>query len=161
MRIVHIYRGIERTFESEAKSIVIGRMEAGVTLDLDLTPDLAVSRVHARLSIEGGQYWIEDLDSKRGTRINDDEMGGKGKRQVEIDNVIRVGETELRILMTGQKPSPSAGLDVEPPPGLQGITPVLDAGNPAFDASVMTNRDATRRLALLYDLPLQLDTQQR
>ncbi|HXM35548.1 MAG TPA: FHA domain-containing protein, partial [Pyrinomonadaceae bacterium] len=140
MRIAHIYRGFERTFESEAASIVIGRMEAGVALDLDLAPDLAVSRLHARLSMEDGQYWIEDLDSKRGTRINDEEIRGKGKRQLQIDTVIKIGETELRILMPGKKPSPSVpGLDAEPPPGLQGITPVLDASNPALDASAVAN----------------------
>ncbi len=35
-----------------------------------------VSAYHARLSFQGGQWWLEDLDSRNGTTVNDIELEG-------------------------------------------------------------------------------------
>jgi pSer/pThr/pTyr-binding forkhead associated (FHA) protein len=41
-----------------------------------------VSRPHARLWLEGGECWIEDLGSRRGTQVGGDEIRGRGKRRL-------------------------------------------------------------------------------
>lgn len=35
-----------------------------------------VSAYHARLSFQGGQWWLEDLDSRNGTMVNEIELEG-------------------------------------------------------------------------------------
>ena len=62
MRIRAILNGEEKIFVSPKSLIVVGRpnAEKGVAVDLDLTPDMTVSRPHARIGIEDGEYWIED-----------------------------------------------------------------------------------------------------
>ena len=61
--------------------------------DLDLTPDQIVSRPHARLWVAEGQHWIEDLSSRRGTQVNDEEIKGQGKRRLHAGDTIRIGDT--------------------------------------------------------------------
>jgi adenylate cyclase len=161
MHLSYRHQKNQRDFASAAQSILIGRLEAGVKLDLDLTPDLKVSRVHARLFVEDGQYWIEDLESKHGTRINNEEIKGKGSCRLNSSDVITIGETELRLIAgSGASPQPSPDPE-EAPPALDGVTPILDANTPALDVNTVANLDAARRLALLYELPLQFGKETR
>ena len=39
--------------------------------------DALVSSRHARISYEGGQYWIEDLESTNGTVVNGEKITDK------------------------------------------------------------------------------------
>ncbi len=39
--------------------------------------DLTVSREHAEICFENGQYWVKDLDSKNGVFVDDEEVEGK------------------------------------------------------------------------------------
>ena len=80
----------------------IGRWDAdgGVFPDVDLDPDdpeAKVSRRHARIMLQNGRYFVEDLGSTNGTFVN------RGKRLLpghpqplrEGDEII-VGKTFLR-----------------------------------------------------------------
>src|SRR5262249_59924594 len=69
MRIVYSHAGKESSFDSDRPRVLIGRSKAGVEIHLDLTPDKTVSRPHAVLTSEGSRYWIEDLNSTRGTLV--------------------------------------------------------------------------------------------
>src|SRR4030095_9510155 len=139
MHLSYRHQKNQRDFASAAESILIGRLEAGVKLDLDLTPDLKVSRVHARLFVEEDQYWIEDLESKHGTRINQGESKGSGQCRLNIGDVITIGETELRLIAgSGSAPQPSPNPD-EALPRLDGVTPILDANTPALDVNTVAN----------------------
>jgi hypothetical protein len=60
---------------------------------LDLTPDLRVSRTHARLWFESGRFWIEDLDSRHGTRLSGTEIRGRGAVPLPPGVEIQVGES--------------------------------------------------------------------
>jgi adenylate cyclase len=77
--------------------IVIGRLNPDRPCDLDLSPDDAVSRSHARLWLEQGQYWIEDLNSRCGTKVNGAEIKEQGKKQLQPDDVILIGQTILQL----------------------------------------------------------------
>lgn len=97
MRLSTRFREWENTFDQPLRSIVIGRPKPSNLLpDLDLSPDLTVSRPHARLFLEEEKWWIEDLGSTHGTQINGDEIRGKGPRELASGDVILIGETEIR-----------------------------------------------------------------
>jgi adenylate cyclase len=95
MRIVCTYHGVERTWEVAEDEFVIGRAHENSPLLLDLSPDKTVSRVHARIWKETGNHWIEDLQSARGTLLNNDEIKGAGRRKLVPGDSIVVGETSL------------------------------------------------------------------
>jgi pSer/pThr/pTyr-binding forkhead associated (FHA) protein len=105
MRIRCSYEGKEQLFESEQSAVLIGRSDErlGVSVDLDLTPDRTVSRLHAKLSVdEKGQYWIEDLGSKHGTLVNGVDIKGKGKVMLAPGVKVGMGNTTLMLVAEEQ-----------------------------------------------------------
>lgn len=97
LRITCRYEGRETVFESVAPEVCIGRPREGVPMDLDLTPDQSVSRPHARVRLDAGRYWIEDLGSRHGTQVNGQEIKGKGRRVLHDGHTVIIGDTTLRI----------------------------------------------------------------
>ena len=83
-------------------SVVVGRSDAlsGVFPEVDLSPygaDAAgVSRHHARLSREGDQYWIEDLNSVNLTYLNDQRLTPDRRVRLKDGDLIRLA----RLLVT-------------------------------------------------------------
>lgn len=72
-----------------AASTTVGRDEGSNVV----VNDQAVSRQHARVRLERGHYVLYDLASSSGTYVN----GRRVQRQtLEDDDVIRVGQTQLR-----------------------------------------------------------------
>ena len=59
-------RSARTTRDIDRDSVTVGR---GAESDLQLS-DLRVSRLHCRLAVRGAELWIEDLGSRRGTRVN-------------------------------------------------------------------------------------------
>src|SRR2546428_3673060 len=162
MRIAYSYQGREKIFDRGAAQVLIGRSADGVVVDLDLRPDWTASPLHARLWFEDGQYWIEDLGSEHGTQINDEEIKGKGKRPLGADDVAKIGETELRIQAPAAISDPSGKQSSkEATEHILEITPSLDASKAAFDAADLDHLDASRRLTLFYELPLQFGEETR
>lgn len=84
----------------------IGRWDAdgGVFPDVDLDdddPEAKVSRRHARISVQAGGYFIEDLGSTNGTFINRGRRLVPGDKQSLSDgDEIIVGKTFLRFHVT-------------------------------------------------------------
>ncbi len=67
-------------------SRVIGRGDLARALDLD---ELGlISRRHFEVKSEGEQFYIEDLDSANGTRLNGVDISGKGLVSLSTDDVI-------------------------------------------------------------------------
>lgn len=75
-----------------SNSVTIGRDTADANYDVRLQ-DRAVSRPHARITRQGDQYVLEDLDSANGTWVNYEEI--KGPRLLNDGDVIKVGKTVL------------------------------------------------------------------
>ncbi|MEW6668317.1 MAG: adenylate/guanylate cyclase domain-containing protein [Thermodesulfobacteriota bacterium] len=90
-------------------SITIGRPKPGWRIDLDLSPDVGVSRPHACLGCEEGVYWIEDLKSKHGTFVNGQRI--TGKTCLKPGDRIQLGNTTLEI--PGKSDSPFSPLPVD------------------------------------------------
>jgi len=97
MHVTYAYKGKELVFNRETTQVVIGRpKEEDVAPDLDLTPDVTVSRPHARLWVAEGCYWIEDLNSRRRKQVNGEDIKGQGKRRLHASDTIRIGDTTLQ-----------------------------------------------------------------
>lgn len=72
----------DRTFEvGEGESKVIGKSDAS---QLRIDDDMMISRTHARVSVERGLVWIEDLGSRNGTFIN--------AKKIEKKTMLRAGD---------------------------------------------------------------------
>src|SRR5580658_5918357 len=95
MRIHHTFQGATKTFDRDATQIVVGRPKPGVEVDLDLSPDDTVSRPHLRIWMEDGCWWIEDLRSSHGTKVNDQEIRYSGKCALQPGDIVDLGVTRL------------------------------------------------------------------
>lgn len=76
--VILVIRGmVERRVLADQEAIVLGRTDprTRVEVDLDLTPygalDRGVSRMHARLHLDGNHLYVTDLDSTNGTFLAD------------------------------------------------------------------------------------------
>ena len=81
-----------RVFFLEGRSMKVGRLHEN---DLVLELDGLVSRSHAAISHQDGQYSIEDLGSTHGTRVNGEKV--KEKTKVRDGDDLLVGATMLRV----------------------------------------------------------------
>src|SRR5260370_8342350 len=97
MRLISSYRGRQRVWEVPGCEFGLGGGDEDSPLLLDLSADKTISRLHARVWKEDGAYWIEDRQSSRGTLLNNIEIKGRGKQQLQVDDTICVGETTLRV----------------------------------------------------------------
>src|SRR5512138_2270286 len=103
-------------FETESDSIIIGRLWRGQVVDLDLTPDHTVSRRHARLSLEDGVYWLEDLGSTGGSWVNGQKI--TAKTRIGPTDKVTLGQTVLHVLAVSSTPEPVTQLRPEMPDGI-------------------------------------------
>jgi adenylate cyclase len=161
VRIRYRYRDNEKVFDQPAASVIIGRPRHGVRVDIDLTPDLRVSRPHAQISLADGQYWIEDLGSANGTEVGDRSIKGEGKVRLELGQTIRISETTLEVAI----PTVAADRDldwssdnatlVETQDTRLNIGETIDATAPVYDLGDPIDPDQAKALVLLYELPLR------
>jgi adenylate cyclase len=165
MRIVCSYRGSQKVWEKPDPDLVIGRAEDGSGVILDLSPDQKVSRLHARIWREDGLYWIDDLESTRGTKLNDVEIKRKGKQQLQPGDVLTVGDTTLRLEVLDDLADVNRtnylemGRNVPPETShaASGIDIAQDVDATVFAAPRVegSGGELARRLRMVYDLPLQ------
>ena len=83
-------------------NVVIGREDAvsNIFPDVDLTPhggeEGGVSRLHARIFIDNGQYMIEDENSTNFTFLNRQRLAGKAPTPLHDSDEIKLGRVLLR-----------------------------------------------------------------
>jgi adenylate cyclase len=161
VRILHRYRGTEKIFDELCEAVVLGRPREGVHVDIDLTPDLGVSRPHARISISDGHYWIEDLGSANGTELDAKQIKGKGKLRLEPGHTIRISDTtiEVEIPVTQTGSGPGVASDdktlVTTHDTRLDIDAMIDAAAPVFKPGQPIDPTRAQDLSLLYELPLR------
>jgi hypothetical protein len=83
-------------------NITIGREDAvsNIYPDVDLTPhggdEGGVSRMHARIFVENGQYMLEDENSTNFTYLNRQRLAGKTPTLLHDNDEVRLGRVLLR-----------------------------------------------------------------
>ena len=90
--------GEVRDLVLDKTEVVIGRRNEKREVGLDLTPDDLVSRVHARVWIDGSTVMIEDLGSSGGTLLNGNAI--TEALALEPSDEVTVGDTHLTIRAT-------------------------------------------------------------
>ncbi len=104
-RLILVASGAEVPLPA-TEEILIGREDpvSGVYPAVDLTPhggeEGGVSRRHARLLVEGGNYFVEDLDSTNFTFVNKQKLAPGTRQPVSDGDEIRCGRVAM-ILKTG------------------------------------------------------------
>ena len=90
-------------FDLSGKEIItIGREDpvSNIYPDVDLTPhggeDGGVSRLHARIFVENGQYLLEDENSTNFTFLNRQRLAGKTPTPLNDNDEVRLGRVLLR-----------------------------------------------------------------
>src|SRR5450432_1574254 len=97
MRITCTYLRTQKVWATPETEVLFGRAEEESPIILDLSPDQRVSRVHGRIWEEQENFWIEDLNSSRGTQLNGREIKGAGKQRLQPEDAILVGQTTLQV----------------------------------------------------------------
>ncbi len=99
-RLVVVASGAEIPLP-QGDEIFVGREDpvSGVYPDVDLTPhggeEGGVSRRHARLIVEGSNYFVEDLDSTNFTFVNKQKLTPKTRQPLGDGDELRVGRVAL------------------------------------------------------------------
>jgi hypothetical protein len=84
------FSGIDTLFEVSNMHVTFGRGD-GVHVQV---PDANCSRAHCKFYVSGRELWIEDMNSKNGTRVNGIRVQ---KLQVFSKDKILVGDTEITV----------------------------------------------------------------
>jgi hypothetical protein len=79
-------------FPLNSAPLTVGR---GGQNDLVLNGDDFASARHARIEVRGDGVWVQDLDSTNGTFVNGSRVAGA--QRLDHGDVLRVGETDLRV----------------------------------------------------------------
>ena len=66
-------------------------------MDVDLSPDVSVSRVHARAWVQEGTVWVEDLGSRYGVVVNQEAM--MGEHPLQPGDVVTFGVTQVTFVL--------------------------------------------------------------
>ena len=156
LRLKVSYGGEEQERTFYRPSIIVGRNNGSSQPDLDLTRDNTVSRSHARIWVEGGSCWIEDLGSKLGTKVNGADIRGQGKVRVDRSSPVHVGETILKL--EGPFESVSGFAELLPQPALASTIEIEAAAQTSPGRLILpkaTSLEAAQSQALLLEILVQ------
>jgi FHA domain-containing protein len=98
-RLVIKEDGAEFSLEGKTE-FLIGREDpvSNIYPDIDLTPhngeDYGVSRMHAKIYAQGGQYLVEDLNSTNSTYVNRQKLAAKTPTPIKEGDELRFGKVE-------------------------------------------------------------------
>jgi pSer/pThr/pTyr-binding forkhead associated (FHA) protein len=91
----------------EGEAVTIGRgQEADVVVD-----NPAVSRLHARFSLHGGEHRLTDLNSTNGTFINSEPL--KGTATVDEADVVEIAKFSLVKVLSGEAEAMGSTTDLD------------------------------------------------
>ena len=87
--------------EVDRDRLTVGR---GAECEIQL-PDPRVSRQHCRLELRNGALWLEDLGSRRGTRVNGRPLSGSAL--LAVQDVVQLSEESRIVVRAGGDGRPS------------------------------------------------------
>ncbi|MCB0191165.1 MAG: FHA domain-containing protein [Anaerolineae bacterium] len=80
--------------------LILGRVHDGDIPDIDLEPHdgkkAGVSRRHGRITLQEGQWYIEDLNSTNGTFVNGIQLAPNEPTPINSGDYLRLGTMELQ-----------------------------------------------------------------
>lgn len=138
------------------KTIGIGRPDGKSIPDLDLSPDLTVSRRHASLTVDSDSVWIEDMGSRYGTVVNGVTI--HNRRRIDSMDHIRLGETMLTIELLQTEIDRVTNND---PASQYTIEKELNATDSMSIPMDTSSQDTKKRMEQLFALPTQLGNLER
>jgi len=103
-RLVVVASGAEIPLPAKAE-ILIGREDpvSGIFPDVDMTPhggdEGGISRRHAKIIVDGGLYFLQDLDSTNLTYVNKQQLVPKTPQVISDGDEIRLGRVSLTFKM--------------------------------------------------------------
>jgi sigma-B regulation protein RsbU (phosphoserine phosphatase) len=106
-------------------------------------PDGTVSKDHAEITSRAGQFYLRDLGSRNGTRVN----GREATEPILLEAGDQVEIGHVSLLLTGDEARPRLRLNEQ---SIVGTTLRLKTGN-ILDQRVATGRDSARLVHLLAD----------
>jgi hypothetical protein len=86
---------------SGKNEVLVGREDPASNIypDIDLTPhggeEGGVSRMHAKIYLDGGQYMVEDLNSTNFTQLNRQKLSPKTPTPIKDGDELRLGRVVL------------------------------------------------------------------
>jgi len=98
-----------QTFPLAAKIVLIGRNDpkSGIFVDIDLNTiarePKAISRRHAQIEQEGDHFYVTDLGSANGTKLNGQRIPSKEKKPVWDGDVIELGRGAAQLTVCAGK----------------------------------------------------------
>lgn len=132
--------GVPFDYEPEGDAVVVGRSS-----DAEIAvPDRSMSRRHARLFREGGEWLVEDLGSRNGTLLN-------GRRitdptPVGIGTALRIGSTTINVTEgAGKTPLTSAGIEFDGHTVFRSAAELLKEPQAISSGAVSVEDDVLRR----------------
>jgi hypothetical protein len=128
----------EKTYQVSGNEVIIGRPK-NIPIHLDLSPDLKVSRPHARIFYKLSAWWVEDLHSKYETMLN-------GRAITEAmtlspGDTLQMGETVLRVEFVSH--------ETELPPGFLESQVTVDEVQPPSNVSEDTRTELLANFATI------------
>ncbi|MEI6079990.1 MAG: FHA domain-containing protein, partial [bacterium] len=119
----------DKTFSLEKDAVIIGRAK---NADIVLIDDL-VSREHTRMYRQGVNYYLIDLNSSNGTKVN----GKKAQEPIALTSgdIIEIGSSTLRFMVMNPQVQGAQGIDMGPEdakgnrPVIEKVAPILTDGD--------------------------------
>lgn len=97
-QLLHIRNQTVFPLPLEDCMVYLGKPNDRYPPDIDISPlpdaDV-VSRVHARIVVQDGDYYVEDLGSSNGTYLNDEALKPNEPRLLGMDDRISLGRNNL------------------------------------------------------------------
>jgi sigma-B regulation protein RsbU (phosphoserine phosphatase) len=137
MAVLRAMQGLNpgQVFPLERESAVLGRHP-----DCDIVLDSgAVSRQHARVTCVGGNYYVEDLNSRNGTFVNGRAVND---RQLLSDGD-QLGICELLFSFHRGPPDPELVFDEGPPGDIEATAAMIDDGRLTPSSTIMSKVDVS------------------
>lgn len=106
-KIIVADAGTELPLDFNKGEVLLGRTDpvSHIYPDVDLTPhggyEAGVSRRHCRILQQGDQFFVEDLESTNGTRLNDQFIPPKQPRLLQNGDVLELGKLKLIFRIEG------------------------------------------------------------
>lgn len=148
--------GVPFDYVPEDGDVIIGRSS-----DAEIAvPDRSMSRRHARIFCEAGEWLVEDLGSRNGTLLSGRRI--EAPTPISIGTVLRIGSTTINVIQAeGSPPLTSAGIEFDGHTVFRSAAELLKEPQAISSGAMKVEDDVfrryTERLKMLNEVHQSLD----